>query len=67
VNENTGELGSISPTFYSKLLLAHIPKAQKRTDSLTVFFALLGSSYIKAARRTLMKLAPEGPAFASSL
>jgi len=34
------------------------PKSAKKTDGLTVFFALLGSSYAKAAHRTLMKLTP---------
>jgi len=37
------EKGSISPTFYAQLSRAQIPKAQK-TDSLNVFFALLGSA-----------------------
>jgi len=32
------------------------PKRAKKTDNLTVFFALLGSESIKAARRTLIKL-----------
>ncbi len=35
-----------------------IPKAQKKTDNLTVFFALLGSAHVKAGRRSLMKLTP---------
>jgi len=35
-----------------------IPKAQKKTDNLNAFFALLGSARIKAARRTLMKFTP---------
>jgi len=35
-----------------------IPKAQKKTDSLTLFFALLGSARVKAARKTLVKLTP---------
>jgi len=33
-----------------------ISKAQKNTDNLTVFFALLGSLRAKAAHITLMKL-----------
>jgi len=54
------ELGSNSPTFYEQLLHTQIPKSTKKTDGLTVFFALLGSSLIKAARKMLMKLTPEG-------
>jgi len=42
-------LGSISPIFYTKLFCRQIPKAQKDTDDLTVFFALLGSGHVKAA------------------
>jgi len=34
------------------------PESAKKTDNLTVFFALLGSARAKAARRTLMKLTP---------
>ncbi len=44
--------------FYEQLLRAQIPKAQKKIDNLTVFFALLGSALVKAALRTLMKLTP---------
>jgi len=44
-------LGSISPTFYGKLCLEKIPKAQKDTVYLTVIFALLGS-----LRKALVKL-----------
>jgi len=35
-----------------------IPKAQKKTDNLTVFFALSGSVCVKAAHRMLIKLTP---------
>jgi len=35
---------------------AQIPKAQKKTDNLAVFF--VGSACVKAARRTFMKLIP---------
>jgi len=49
----------ILPTFYKQLLLEHIPK-RKKTDSLTVFFALLGSAAAKALRKMLVKLTP-GP------
>ena len=34
------------------------PKSAKKTDSLTVFFALLGSFRIKAAHKILVKLTP---------
>jgi len=44
---------SISSTFYDQLL--HTQSARK-TDNLTVFFALLGSARVKAGCRTLMKL-----------
>jgi len=50
--------GSISPMFYEQLLHLQIPKVQKKLLDLTVFFALLVSACIKAARRTLMKLNP---------
>jgi len=50
--------GSISSTFYAKLLLPQIPNVQKKSDSLTVFFALLGSAGIKAVQKTMMKLTP---------
>jgi len=49
---------SISSTFYAKLLHAQIPKEQKKTVKLSVFFVLLGSARAKAARRMLMKLTP---------
>ena len=32
------------------------PKTTKKTDSLTVFLACLGSAHVKAARRMLVKL-----------
>jgi len=34
------------------------PKSIEKTDNLTVFFALLGSVCVNAARRMLMKLTP---------
>jgi len=34
------------------------PKSAKKADSLTVFFALLGSGRVKAACKMLMKLTP---------
>jgi len=42
-------------SFYAKLLHAQIPNAQRKTDGLTVFIALLGSLSVKAALRMLMK------------
>jgi len=51
-------LGQISATFYEQLLHAQIPKAQKKTDSMTVFFALLESAHIKAVRKMLVKSTP---------
>jgi hypothetical protein len=35
---HSGNLGSISSTFYEQLLRAQIPKAVKDTDDLAVFF-----------------------------
>jgi len=51
-------LGSISPMFYSKFLNAQIPNAKKRVR-LSIFFTLLGSTSVKAASKTLVKLTPE--------
>ncbi len=34
------------------------PKSAKKTDNLTVFFAISGSTHAKAARRMLIKLTP---------
>jgi len=34
------------------------PESSKKTENLTVFFALLGSAPLKAACRALMKLTP---------
>jgi len=47
-------MGLISPTFYKQLLPLQISKAQK-ADDLTVFFALLWSASVKAARKMLVK------------
>jgi len=41
-----------------QLLFAQVPKAQKKTDSLTIFFAFLGSACVKASHKTLIKLTP---------
>jgi len=56
VSLNLSDLGSISPAFYSKHLRTQIPKAQKIQSS--VFFALLGSAYLKALSKMLVKLTP---------
>jgi len=45
-------LGSISPTFYSTLLRAHIPK-RKKTVKLPIYFYAFGSSLIKAVHKRL--------------
>jgi len=43
--------------FHKKQLLrTQISKAQKDTDDLAVFFALLGSARVKALHKMLMKL-----------
>jgi len=44
--------------FYEQLLHAQIPKLQKDGPVVNLFFALLGSAGVKAARRMLMKLKP---------
>ncbi len=49
---------SILPTFYSKLLWAPIPKAEKIQLSHKYIFTLSGSASVKAVRRTLMKFSP---------
>ena len=57
--------GSISSTFYEQLLRVHTPKALKKTAKSSSFFALLGSTSVKAACRTLMKLTPSHLKFPS--
>jgi hypothetical protein len=49
---------SISSTFYAQLLCAKIPKSAKKTDNLSIFFALLESLFVKAASKMLMKFTP---------
>jgi len=52
----TTAAGVISSMFYmSSFYVCRFQKC-KKTDSLTVFFELLGSVHVKAARKTLMKL-----------
>jgi len=50
------DLGSISSTFYS----FYVPRTQKhkKTVKLSIYFTLLGSTSVKAARKTLVKLTP---------
>ncbi len=57
----SGQAWSQGVNFINILLVAigHAdPKSAKKTDNLTVFFALLGSAPVRAACRMLMKLAP---------
>ncbi len=58
---NFENLASISSTFYIQLLHLQILKALKYTDDLTIFFTLLGSTSVKAALKTLVKLTPDDP------
>jgi len=46
---------TISSTFHKQLLCVRIPKAQKNTGNLSVFFTLLGSACVKAACKMLVK------------
>jgi len=46
----------MSSTFYIQLLCLQIQKAYKDTDDFPVFFTLLGSTSVKALRRTVVKL-----------
>jgi len=54
--QNTTEvkccLLNVKSTFYAQLLRVQVPKAQKETNDLTVFFAHLGSLCVKAAHKT---------------
>jgi len=49
----------MSLTFYVQLLYVEVPKEQKDTDDLTVFFSYLGFERIKAACKKLMKMSPD--------
>jgi len=42
-----------------QLLRSQVPKVPNDTANLTVFFTLLGSTSVKAERRTLLKLSPD--------
>jgi hypothetical protein len=48
----------MSPTFYVKFLFLQIQKAHKNTVKLSVLFVNLGSAFVKAARKMLVKLTP---------
>jgi len=47
---------SISPTCLLEAFTHADPKSVKKTDNLTVFFTTLGSVYVKALCKMLMKL-----------
>ncbi len=53
-----GYLGSILPTFDEQLLRTKIPKVQKDTDDVTVFFGFWGSTSVKDAGKMLVQLTP---------
>jgi len=50
--------GKFHQHVYPQLLLTQIPKAQKDSQVISVFFALLGSLRAKAARKMLVKFLP---------
>jgi len=54
----SGDLWSISSTFYVLLLCTQIPKATKIQSSHQCLFALLGPMHLKAGQKMLMKLTP---------
>jgi len=58
--------GLISLSFYVQLLLTHIPKAQKNTVKLSLFFTFLGSACVKAAHKMLVKSTPENSDYVRS-
>ncbi len=47
---------AISPTFYKQLLFPQLPQSKRTKSSCQYLFTLLGSTCVKAVRRTLMKL-----------
>jgi len=53
-----GKLGSISPTFLGTAFTRADPNSIKSQSSHPCFLALLGSSCLKVACKTLMKLSP---------
>ncbi len=50
---------SISPTFYAQLLCMQTPKASKIQSSHQWLFELLGSAFVNALSKMLVKSAPE--------
>ena len=55
------DLGSISSTcLCAAFMLAHRSQKLKKLLNLTVFLALLGSVFVKAASKLLVKLTPGG-------
>jgi len=56
VIERSLENGSISPTFYEKLLRAQIPKVQKESEVISIFLRFWDLYRVKAACKTLVKL-----------
>jgi len=57
IKTNTADV-PISSTFYSKLSLSKIPKAQKKTVKSLAFFTLLGSVCVKASRKHVCEIDP---------
>jgi hypothetical protein len=51
--------GSISPTFYAKLLCSMIPNAKKIQSSCQSFIVLMGSVCVKVEHKMLVKLTPD--------
>jgi len=55
---NYRSLGQFHQHFTSSFYLCRSKKRKKDTDDLAVFFILLGSAFVKAARKMLLKLTP---------
>jgi len=51
-------MGQFHQHVYTKLLFEQILKEQKEFQVISVFFVLLGSAHVKAARKTLVKFTP---------
>jgi len=51
-------IGSISSTCLHAAFKHTDPKSTKKTDGLTVFFLILGSTFVKAVRKILVKWTP---------
>jgi hypothetical protein len=60
--KKVGRIGSPKVDFtnilHADFTHTHNPNSAKQTDVLTVFFALFGSTHVKAARKMLVKLTP---------